>query len=54
MENVPRYAIYSGRRVRILEYRPDLLFPFKILDKGDTVRYVGRAVLRFLPEKKKG
>jgi hypothetical protein len=47
---VPRYALLtlSGRRVRVrvLDYRGSL---FRVLDGSDTVRFVSRDRLTFLP-----
>jgi hypothetical protein len=47
---VPRYALLtlSGRRVRvrILDYWGSL---FRVLDRSDTVRFVSRDRLMFLP-----
>jgi hypothetical protein len=51
--NIPRYAMFRGRRVRIIDYDPGGLNPFRILDTDDTQRSVARTELTFLKETKK-
>lgn len=51
-ENIPKYAIFRGRKVRILYYDNSKSSPFRILDRYDDQRDVRRNQLVFLPEKK--
>ena len=53
MRNIPRYALYRGKRVRILYYTPGETRPFRILDRFDQQRDAKREELTFLKEKKK-
>lgn len=51
-DDVPRYAIYRDRKVRILAYHPANGY-FEILDIHDQTRMVNRDQLRFLKTRKK-
>ena len=51
--NIPRYAIFRNRKVRIAWYEEGELRPFHIIDTDDTQRAVSRDQLTFLPENKK-
>lgn len=51
-ENIPKYAIFRGRKVRVLYYDSSKSSPFRILDRYDDQRDVRRSQLIFLPEKK--
>lgn len=51
--NLPRYAMFRGRKVRILGYEAGAFNPFRILDTDDTQRSVARQQLTFLKETKK-
>lgn len=46
--NIPRYAIFRGKKVRILEYMAQASRPFKILDTDDSQRWVTRQQIRFV------
>jgi hypothetical protein len=50
-ENYPRYAIFRGRKIRILHYEGDNRF--RILDTDDTSRTLHRNDMTFIAEKKK-
>ncbi len=50
--NIPRYALYRGRRVRVVDYRPGERRPFIILNRHDQKIDVAREQLTFLKEKK--
>jgi hypothetical protein len=47
--NIPRYALYRGKKVRILGYEEGR---FRILERDDTQRSVTRDQIIFLREKK--
>jgi hypothetical protein len=49
---IPRYAMFRGRKVRIIEYNAGGINPFRILDTDDTQRSVARQQLTFLKETK--
>lgn len=51
--NVPRYAIFRGRKVRIAWYEQGEKKPFHIVDTDDSQRAVRREDLIFLPDRKK-
>lgn len=51
--NIPRYALFRGRKVRIAWYESGEKRPFHIVDRDDSQRAVSRDQLTFLPEKKK-
>lgn len=44
---MPRYALYRGKRVRVLNYVQTNLW--RVLSADDTVRLVSGAHLTFLP-----
>lgn len=47
--NIPRYALFRGKRVRVIEYKPEgSTKPFKILDHNDEYRFVTREQLTFV------
>jgi hypothetical protein len=50
-DNIPRYARYQGKRVRVIEYSGDGYFT--ILDSNDQQHRVKRERLTFLRAKKK-
>lgn len=53
-DRLPRYAIYNGKRVRVLEYRGK--DSFEILDQRDDRRLAERWQLTFIksPTSKRG
>lgn len=51
--NIPRYAMFRGRKVRIAHYTEGSLTPFLIIDTDDSKRSVRRSDLKFLKETKK-
>lgn len=50
--NIPRYAMFRGRKVRIAHYNDGARAPFLIIDADDSKRSVTRADLTFLPDLK--
>ncbi len=45
--NIPRYALFRGKMVRILSYESGSNRPFEILEGDDTRRHVARSQLTF-------
>jgi hypothetical protein len=50
---IPRYAMFRGKRVRILQYVSQASRPFEILEADDSRRWVSRQQLTFIKEKAK-
>ncbi|WNO27774.1 hypothetical protein SEA_HUWBERT_22 [Microbacterium phage Huwbert] len=50
-DNIPRYARYQGKRVRVVDYQGDGYF--RILLSNDTMTNVKRERLTFVRAKKK-
>lgn len=48
--DLPRYAVYQGRRVRVLHYHRN--GRFMVLDRSDERRLVRRDLLTMLPTRK--
>ena len=46
--NIPRYAMFRGRKVRVAEYLGDN--KFRIIDTDDTERSVYRGQITFVKE----
>ena len=49
--NIPRYAMFRGRKVRVVEYLGDN--KFQIVDTDDSTRSVYRGQITFLPDNAK-
>lgn len=45
--NIPRWALFRGKMVRILNYQPKATRPFEILENDDSRRWVARSQLTF-------
>lgn len=52
--NLPRYALFRGRKVQIAWYTKDSPKPFHIILWDDSQRDVSREQLTFMKPKKKG
>jgi hypothetical protein len=50
-DNIPRYALYQGKRVRVIDYQGNGYF--RILLSDDTMTNVKRERLTFVKGKKK-
>lgn len=50
--NIPRYAIFRGKRVRVLNYEPKASRQFEILEHDDSRRWVTRTQLTFTKGKR--
>jgi hypothetical protein len=50
-DNLPRYAMYQGKRVRVIDYQENGYF--RILDTNDNSYNVKRERLTFVRSKKK-
>ena len=49
--NIPRYAMFRGRKVRVVEYLGD--DKFQIIDTDDSTRSVYRGQITLLPDNAK-
>lgn len=50
--NIPRYAMYRGKKVRIVGYNSDSVRQFDIIDSSDHNRSVARSELTFIKARK--
>jgi hypothetical protein len=50
-DTMPRYALFRGRKVRVISYEENSTF--RILDTDDTYRTLPRSMMTFLPDKPK-